>query len=132
MISKSHFILYVNDQKTSTDFYSKLLCLEPLLNVPGMTEFKLSETTILGIMPTKGIERLLEGKVKAASAAEDEIKAELYLMVSGIESYCERAIMLGAKQLSKIEVRDWGHKAAYFLDADNYVIAFAEEIEQQQ
>lgn len=127
MITKTHFILYVKDQQKSAEFYSKLLCAEPTLNVPGMTEFTLSENVVLGLMPAKGIEKLLEQKVKAASSADDEVNAELYLMVAGIEQYCDRAVMLGAKQLSEVKIRDWGHKAAYFLDHDNYVIAFAEK-----
>ena len=39
----SHFIFYVTDQAKSTRFYESVLGQEPLLNVPGMTEFKLNE-----------------------------------------------------------------------------------------
>ncbi len=53
MISKSHFILYVEDQSKSTEFYSKLLNQNPTLNVPGMTEFKLTDNSVLGLMPSQ-------------------------------------------------------------------------------
>lgn len=36
------FILFVADQTRSTEFYRKLLDKEPVLEVPGMTEFELS------------------------------------------------------------------------------------------
>ncbi len=35
------FILYVSDQQVSRDFYAAGLGLEPVLDVPGMTEFNL-------------------------------------------------------------------------------------------
>jgi len=43
------FILDVSNQKKSAFFYEKLLQQKPILNVPGMTEFLLSETTKLVI-----------------------------------------------------------------------------------
>ena len=57
-----HTILYVRDQKLATIFYSKVLGLSPVLEVPGMTEFRLSAEHVLGLMPEAGIKRLL-GKV---------------------------------------------------------------------
>lgn len=39
---RTHFILYVEDQGRSTEFYTRVLGREPSLNVPGMTEFELS------------------------------------------------------------------------------------------
>lgn len=56
---KTHFILYVSDQAAATRFYSRILDSEPILNVPGMTEFELSPQSVLGLMPVSGIKRLL-------------------------------------------------------------------------
>lgn len=128
MVTKTHFILYVKDQKKSMEFYSKLLCTEPTLNVPGMTEFTLSKNIILGLMPANEIEKLLEQKVNVAEQANNKIKAELYLVVDNLDKYCRKAAELNAVQLSEIKARDWGDKAAYFLDPDNYIIALAEKI----
>lgn len=50
-----HTILYVADQNKSTGFYKSVLGMEPQLHVSGMTEFKLSENHILGLMQEKGI-----------------------------------------------------------------------------
>jgi hypothetical protein len=34
----------------------------------------------------------------------------------------------GAKELSAMAARDWGHAAAYSLDPDGHVLAFAKEL----
>lgn len=57
-------ILYVNDQQASTAFYSKLFRKNPDLNVLGMTEFKLAENCKLGLMPNKGIAKILSNKTR--------------------------------------------------------------------
>jgi catechol 2,3-dioxygenase-like lactoylglutathione lyase family enzyme len=128
MISKTHIIFYVEDQSLSTGFYKRFLGYEPVLNVPGMTEFRLSENTILGLMPVSGIKKLLSDSIPDLDDRESILKAELYLVVDNISVAFERAVGAGAKVLSGILDRDWGHKAAYFSDPDNYIIAFAEEI----
>jgi len=53
------FILYVADQDTSTRFYADVLDRAPILHVPGMTEFDLPGGCRLGLMPERGIRRLL-------------------------------------------------------------------------
>lgn len=126
MIKKSHFILYVKDQNVSAEFYSKLLNQKPILDVPGMTEFSLSENSILGLMPIKGIETLLENRIEVASKTDKKVKAELYLVVNEIEKYLERAKLLEAEILSFAKERDWGHNVAYLLDPDQHIIAIAE------
>lgn len=50
---KCNFILYVRDQEASTGFYIAVLAMEPILNVPGMTEFELSSDCVLGLMPER-------------------------------------------------------------------------------
>jgi hypothetical protein len=115
----------------STEFYAKLLDKQPILNVPGMTEFSLSENSILGLMPIKSIETLLENRIEAASKNDNKVKAELYLVTDAIDKYLERAKLLKAEILSYTKKRDWGHKAAYLLDPDNNVIGIAETIKQQ-
>ena len=56
---KARFILYVSDQERSTVFYSGVLGMLPTLNVRGMTEFTLGDSSILGLMPESGIVNLL-------------------------------------------------------------------------
>lgn len=124
---KTHFILYVADQPQSTAFYSAVLAIEPSLNVPGMTEFSVSEDTILGLMPEAGAVRLFGDAITPPTAAGSSPRAEIYLVVEDAERYHRRAIQNGAREISEMRERDWGHTAAYSIDPDGYVIAFAEE-----
>ena len=123
---KPHFILYVEDQKASTAFYGRVLDVEPQLNVPGMTEFALGTEAVLGLMPAAGAARLLGDDVVSASTS-DQARAEVYLLVEDPAAFHERAINAGARELSPFQQRDWGHIAAYCLDPDGHVLAFAAE-----
>ena len=39
-------IIYVENQEKARDFYKQVLAMEPLMDVPGMTEFKSVIATI--------------------------------------------------------------------------------------
>jgi catechol 2,3-dioxygenase-like lactoylglutathione lyase family enzyme len=125
MILKSHTILYVDDQQKSTAFYTAVLNQNPRLNVPGMTEFELTEQSILGIMPKSGILKLLGNKLPDSATATGGLRAEIYLMVDNPEEYHQRVLNLGAQNLSDLAERDWGDRVAYCLDPDGYILAFA-------
>ncbi|MBF0406039.1 MAG: glyoxalase [Candidatus Riflebacteria bacterium] len=125
---KAHLIFYVSNQTLSTIFYSQVLNLRPELDVPGMTEFRLCDNTILGLMPTAGIKRLIGDRLPDPDDAQGIPRAELYLVVDNPKSYHERALINGAKELSQLSLRDWGHEAAYSLDPDGHVLAFAREV----
>ena len=125
-INNAFFILYVKDRESSTKFYSNVFQREPDLYVPGMTEFKLSDNCYLGLMLKSGIKALLGKSLPDPSKASGIPMAEIYLNLENPESYLERALHNGAKLLSDFKERDWGDKAAYCLDPDGHVIAFAE------
>lgn len=127
-VTKTHFILYVKDQARSTSFYSLVLGFQPSLNVPGMTEFTLSDTCILGLMPEISIIRLLGDKLPDPALCTGIPRSEIYLLVTHPADYHQRAIKAGAVELSGLENRDWGHRAAYCLDPDGHVLTFAEQI----
>ncbi len=105
--------------------YRKGLSLEPQLHVLGMTEFKLSENHILGLMPEKGIKKLLGNKIPDFFAASGIPRAELYFRVSDPEAMFAIAVKLGATELDPIKSRDWGDRAGYVMDDDGHVLAFA-------
>lgn len=130
-MAMNHFILYVRDQARSTAFYTRVLGMEPELNVPGMTEFRLSGETILGLMPSAGIERLLGGAVGDAAPVSGTARGELYFVVDDPESHHQRAITAGARELSGLSLRDWGDRVAYSMDLDGYVLAFASRPQTQ-
>ena len=122
---KTHFILYVADQQLSSEFYSSILGAAPSLNVPGMTEFSLGEETVLGLVPEEGIFRLLGPSISHPSAAHGIPRSELYLVVQNAADFHARAIAAGARELSPLTPRDWGHTVAYSLDPDGHILAFA-------
>ncbi len=122
-------IFYVADQDRATVFYTAVLAREPMLFVPGMTEFLLTERSSLGLMPESGIKALLGEALPDPTRAGGVPRAELYLRVTGAETFHHRALERGARELSPLEARDWGESVAYSLDLDGHVLAFAERSE---
>lgn len=122
------FILYVKDQQRSRDFYAAVLNKEPALDVPGMTEFRLGGGGVLGLMPEAGIRALLGPALPDPAGAGGAPRAELYLRVSGAGDFHRRALERGAVELDALRERDWGDRAAYSLDPDGHVLAFAERL----
>jgi len=122
---ETRFILLVDDQTASTTFYSAVLDLTPRLNVPGMTEFDLPGGGILGLMPVAGIRRLLGDPLPDPSGAHGVPRAELYLTHPDADLCHKRSLEAGAVELSPMVARDWGDFAAYSLDPDGHVLAFA-------
>jgi len=120
MIIQSQFILYVSDQEKSTGFYQRVLQLAPCLNVPGMTEFKLSENNKLGLMPEKGIAKILQNKTPHPTTGKGIPRCELYLLLNDVTLYIKRAFENGAKIISPLQEMDWGDRG--------HIIAFAEKI----
>lgn len=122
---ESYFILYVRDQAQAASFYAAALGVDPRLNMPGMTEFDLPAGGVLGLMPEEGIKRLLGESLPDPSSGRGIPRAELYLMVQDPEKHHAQALKAGAKELSKLAPRAWGHSAAYSLDLEGHVLAFA-------
>lgn len=122
-----NFILYVKDQALSRIFYAAALGLVPRLDVPGMTEFELAPGCVLGLMPEKGIKKLLP-LIPPPELAGGAPRAEVYLTVPDPSACHARALAAGAAELSAFAPRDWGDNAAYSLDPDGHVLAFAEPI----
>lgn len=128
IISKTHIILYVLDQQKSTNLYAELLQGQPILNVPGMTEFLLSEKVILGLMPNDGIAKIITPSMPHPSTGIGIPKCELYLYVSQINELFLRCQKLPFQLISPLEDRNWGDRAFYLADPDGHVIAFAEKL----
>lgn len=118
-------ILYVADQNKSKLFYENILNKKPLLDVPGMTEFNLTDNLKLGLMPEKGIAKILLPFTPHPEKGNGIPRCELYLFVANPAEALERAVKTGAKEISKAEVRDWGDLVAYCVDSDGHIIAFA-------
>lgn len=121
----AHFILYVANQERSTVFYSAVLGVAPRLDVPGMSEFELPGGAVLGLMPEAGIRRLLGSELPDPARANGIPRAELYFCVAAADACHARALAAGARELSPLLPRDWGHEVAYSLDPDGHVLAVA-------
>jgi uncharacterized glyoxalase superfamily protein PhnB len=121
-------ILYVSNQDESCKFYQKIFRKTPDLNVPGMTEFIVSDYCKIGFMPNKGIAKILTDKTPHPDTGNGIPRCELYFYVEDIQLEFDNAKNSGAKLISPIIDRDWGDKVCYFSDPDGHIIAFAERI----
>ena len=121
------FILYVKDQQRSCNFYTTLLGKEPLLHVPGMTEFQLNEQCKLGLMPEEGIARIITPALPHPALANGKPRCELYLYNENPSAALETCLKAGATLISPVMPRDWGDKVGYCADPDGHVLALAEK-----
>ncbi|MBL7713763.1 MAG: hypothetical protein JNL13_14915 [Chitinophagaceae bacterium] len=122
-------ILYVREQALARQFYEQLFRRPADLDVPGMTEFALSASCKLGLMPNKGIAKILGDRMPHPDEGMGIPRCELYLLVDDAAEEYRHALSIGAKQISPLQDRDWGDKACYFADPDGHVIAFAEKMD---
>ena len=124
------FIIYVDNQDRSKAFYRSILGFEPTLDVPGMTEFQLTDRSSLGIMPAAGIKRRLQSPDPAGESPDPTKgsgipRCECYLLVDDPESYYERLLDAGGRGISPPTMRPWGDTVAYGSDPDGHIVAFA-------
>ena len=124
----AEIILYVADQEISKTFYERLLKLKPVLDVPGMTEFTLSDTCKLGLMPENSIAKILLPKMLHPSAGNGIPRCELYLYVDSVDGYYSTALEMNCNIIDEASDRDWGDRVCYFADPDGHIIAFAQRV----
>lgn len=124
----SEFILYVANQEVSSRFYEAIFRTKPTLEVLGMTEFTVSETVKIGLMPNNGIAKIITPVVIHPEKGNGIPRCELYFHVENLELEYQNALQAGAKIISGIENRNWGDRVCYFADLDGHIIAFAEKI----
>jgi predicted enzyme related to lactoylglutathione lyase len=119
-VEAAEFILYVADQARATAFYRHVLAAEPVLEVPGMTEFGL-DGAALGLMPVADMEDLLAGRIRGGSGQ----RCELYLRRADAPAVLARAVASGGELLDGLRDRSWGERVGYALDPDGHVLAIA-------
>lgn len=127
-MNHAEIILYVAEQQRSAQFYRAVLQREPILDVPGMTEFRLGEQCTLGLMPEDGIARLLGPNITHPAQAGGVPRCELYLHVDDVYEAFDHARRCGARILDAPCRRDWGHIVGYLSDPDGHVLAFAQTL----
>ncbi|MBK9247502.1 MAG: lactoylglutathione lyase [Ignavibacteria bacterium] len=118
-------ILYVEDQARSRELYAAMLGLVPTLDVPGMTEFTLSDRVKLGLMLNSGIAKILGDTLPHPQSGTGIPRCELYLKVSDVDQAYSNALSAGARSVSEPARRSWGDVVCYVADYDGHIIAFA-------
>lgn len=118
-------ILYVKDLFTSKHFYAAVLNLNPTLDVDGMVEFTLSDSVKIGLMPEKGIAKIICPALPSPASGNGIPRCELYLKCPDFLTYYKNALHANAKIISEPTLRNWGHTVAYVADPDGHVLAFA-------
>jgi catechol 2,3-dioxygenase-like lactoylglutathione lyase family enzyme len=122
------FILYVADQERSKNFYQEVLAMQPVLDVPGMTEFQLNDFCKLGLMPENGIVKILGDKTPHPATGNGIPRCEVYYYVPDIDAIVKRLIKADAKEINPVSDRDWGDRVGYFSDPDGHILAVAHKI----
>ncbi len=119
-------IFYVADLARATAFYDAAFGFSKNINVPEYVEYRLNAGACLGLMPQANTRHLVGPDLGGRRPTDGCPRGELYLLVADVESATEQLRKAGARCTSQIALRDWGDRAAYFLDHDGYVLAVAQ------
>ena len=123
---KAMFIFFVADQSSSREFYKEILTQEPVMDVPGMTEFALTEDVSFGLMTNNALPQLIQEPMPLPSEGTGIPRCELYLFVPEAAEALKCLTHAGGSALSKAQLRPWGDLVAYGADLDGHIIAFAQ------
>ncbi|MDF1541189.1 MAG: hypothetical protein P1Q69_19985 [Candidatus Thorarchaeota archaeon] len=123
------FILFVESQKRSREFYKSVLQSEPTLDVEGMTMFDIAEKISLGLMPEPNISSILGSGVPNPSQGNGIPRCEVYLFVENPDARLQDVMDAGGTIISNMSERSWGDSVAYGMDPDGHIIALAKQKE---
>jgi catechol 2,3-dioxygenase-like lactoylglutathione lyase family enzyme len=119
-------ILYVRDLEQAAGLYDRVFRWRKTVDAPVYVEFEVAPQARLGLMP-QGHTGSFLGRDLGDRRFEDGCpRAEVYIRVSDALPVVARLEAEGLEALSPLQERDWGDRAAYFLDPDGYVLAIAE------
>jgi len=79
-------------------------------------------------MPEKGIAKIISNNLSNPKNGNGIPRCELYLNVDNPSEYIAKGLELGGKEISKLQIRDWGDEVGYISDFDGHIIAFARKI----
>ena len=123
-----HLVLAVSDVDRAKQFYDDAFGWKPHLEWEGeYAELELPDNDWLGLYREDGF-------AESAGAPVAELKrgryagAELYVQVDDVESAMGALREAGAKSLSPLARRGWGHEAAYFADPDGNIVSVARPV----
>ncbi|MCB9893565.1 MAG: VOC family protein [Planctomycetes bacterium] len=121
-------ILYVSDLPRAAAFYDAAFAFQKTVDVPAYVEYRINTGARLGLMPQENTRHFLGDVVGKLTPTDGCPRAELYVHVRDLESVIQRLQAAGARCTSPLAERDWGERAAYFMDCDGYVIAVANRL----
>lgn len=127
-MNKTYFIIYVEDLEKTKMFYELLFDIKPIIDEPGMCEFKLLDGSTLGIMPNTSLEKLFGTDFKIEKSRKSLPQTELYFLLQDALTFHKKALQLGATEIREFAEMDWGAKVAYSLNHDGHILAFAQKI----
>ena len=123
-----HLVLAVADVDRAKQFYDDAFGWKPHLEWEGeYAELELPDNDWLGLYREDGF-------AESAGAPVAELKqgrfagAELYVQVDDVDAAIGALREAGAKSLSPLARRGWGHEAAYFADPDGNIVAVARPV----
>ncbi len=119
------FILFVESQERSREFYKSVLQSEPTLDVEGMTMFDIAEKISLGLMPEPNISSILGSGAPNPSQGNGIPRCEIYLFVEDPDAHLQDIEDSGGRMISMMSERSWGDYVAYGMDPDGHIIALA-------
>lgn len=119
-------ILYVADLARAAAFYDAAFGFYKNIDLPQYVEYQLNAGAWLGLMPQGNTRHFLGEERGARRPADGCPRGEVYLLVDDVKAAAARLLAAGAECTSPLAQRDWGDRAAYFLDHDGYVVAVAQ------
>jgi catechol 2,3-dioxygenase-like lactoylglutathione lyase family enzyme len=122
-------ILYVADLAKAAAFYDAAFGFPKNVNVPQYVEYQVNAGACLGLMPQRNTRHLVGPELGSRTPTDGCPRGEVYFLVANPEAAVDKLTAAGAKCTSTLAPRDWGDRAAYFIDLDGYVIAVAERMQ---
>lgn len=118
-------ILYVRDLREATAFYDTAFGWEKTIELPVYVEYRVAGPARIGLMPQQNIAEFAGAELGAKRPTDGCPRAEIYVHVKDVEATAHKLTHLGARCTSTLASRDWGDRAAYFLDPNGYILVIA-------
>ena len=117
-----YVILYVHDLGDSIAFYRDVVGLPFKFEQSGYAEFA-TQGTKFALFERSAVPELI-----GRPAKEGGPTGEVAFVVDDVDAEATRLAAAGVSILSEPFDRPWGHRTLYFLDPDEHVVEFAQEI----
>ena len=118
-------IIAVDNLESSGRFYDEVFGWERRIDAPVYIEYQLPGGQGLGVYQRANFANNTGQIPIPTPPAPGTTSTELYFHVDAPEISIDRLKRVGARELSPLQMRDWGDEAAYYADPDNNVIVIA-------